>query len=182
MILEAFEAGLRIFGESRVQEVQRKSSALGEADLMWHMIGHLQKNKARQAVALFDLIHSVDSEELAGLLNKYAGEAGKLQNVLIEVKLSHEEAKHGVAPERLGEIIKATEGMKNIKIEGLMTMPPYSELPEDSRPYYKRLKGLADEFGLRKLSMGMSHDFEIAVEEGATLVRVGTAIFGERIK
>lgn len=183
-IREAVDAGLRVFGESRVKEAEGKisnlKSQISNSEIKWHMIGHLQKNKAKQAVRLFDLIHSVDSVELSELLNKYAGEAGKVQRVLIEVKLSHEEAKHGVGENKLRELFKETVQMSNIKVEGLMTIPPYSDNPEESRPYFKELKRLRDEHGLKELSMGMTNDFEIAVEEGATMVRVGTAIFGER--
>jgi len=181
---EAVEAGLRVFGESRVKEAEEKISNLefeiSNSRICWHMIGHLQRNKAKQAVRLFELIHSVDSVELMGLLNKYASEAGKVQRVLIEVKLSHEEAKHGVEKGKLKGLIKEAESMRNMRVEGLMTIPPYSDDPEKSRPYFKELKRLRDEYGLKELSMGMTNDFEIAVEEGATMVRVGTAIFGER--
>ncbi len=189
LIMEAIEAGLRIFGENRVQEARDKIPEIMQrspaTNLSWHMIGPLQKNKARYAVKLFDMIHSVDSKGLAEEINKQAMKAGKIQDILIEVKLSPEETKHGIRPEGLFELLEFTSGLKNLQVRGLMTIPPYSENPEDSRPYFRRLRELLEEanrkgFPLKELSMGMSGDFEIAVEEGATMVRIGTAIFGER--
>lgn len=179
---EAFDAGQRIFGESRLQEAMEKADELKGLNIEWHMIGHLQKNKARKAVGLFEVIHSVDSAELAGLIDKYAFEAGKTQRGLIEVSLAGEETKHGVGEADIEGLLRTAEGLRNIRIEGLMTIPPYFENPEGSRPYYRRLRELVDKFGLREASMGMTHDFEVAIEEGATMVRVGTAIFGERNK
>ncbi|MDP2168100.1 MAG: YggS family pyridoxal phosphate-dependent enzyme [Thermodesulfovibrionales bacterium] len=184
LMREAAEAGLRVFGESRVQEAVKKAAELETASsgIRWHMIGHLQKNKAGAAVGLFELIHSLDSVELASLINRHASGKGKVQRVLMEVNLSGERSKHGIGKDEIGSLIKAAAKMENISVEGLMTIPPYSDDPEASRPYYKELKELADGYGLRELSMGMTGDFEVAVEEGATMVRVGTAIFGERIK
>lgn len=197
-ILEAIQAGALILGENRVQEAQKKIAefrvtppppALSKGGIQggveWHLIGSLQKNKARTAVQLFDLIHSIDSVALAEEVDYVAGKAGKKQRVLVQVKLSDEEAKHGITENNLMELLTKTSTMKNLKLEGLMTMPPYFEDPEKTRPYFKKLRQLADKaiqkgFTLNQLSMGMSHDFEVAVEEGATLVRVGTAIFGER--
>lgn len=190
-IMAAIEAGLRIFGENRVQEARDKIPEImqrrPDIKLSWHMIGPLQKNKVKYAVKLFDMIHSVDSRELAIEINKQAEKICKTQDILIEVKLSPEETKHGIRPEELFELLEFTSTLKNLHVKGLMTMPPYSENPEDSRPYFRRLRELLEEanrkgFPLKELSMGMSGDFEIAIEEGATMVRIGTAIFGERKK
>lgn len=188
-IKEAIDAGLRIFGENRVQEAQKKISnfefRISNFNLEWHLIGHLQKNKARYAVQLFDMIHSVDSTGLAGEINGNAEKTGKIQDVLIEVKLSSEETKHGILKIELMELIKAVSAMKNLNLRGLMTIPPFFEDQKDARPYFRELRELRDKassdgFDLPELSMGMSHDFEAAIEEGATMVRIGTAIFGER--
>jgi pyridoxal phosphate enzyme (YggS family) len=182
----AIGLGLRIFGENRVQEAQKKINDCREqcsdCKVEWHMIGHLQKNKAKTAVKLFELIHSLDSLELAKELNKHAEKEGNVQRVLIEVKLSEEETKHGVAKQDLMKLIKDVSGMKNLKLEGLMTMPPYFVDPELSRPYYRELRELRDKakesgYTLSELSMGMTHDFDIAILEGATMVRIGTGIF-----
>jgi pyridoxal phosphate enzyme (YggS family) len=194
-IKEAIECGLRIFGESRVQEAKAKIeefSRLSTADyrlppISWHLVGHLQRNKAKTAVQLFDLIHSLDSIELAEELNKYTERAGKTRRVLIQVKLSEEETKHGVPKEHLMKLIEEVEKMKNLKPEGLMTIPPFFDDPEMARPYFRALRALRDEvvrsgYELPELSMGMTNDFEVAIEEGATLVRIGTAIFGGRGK
>ncbi len=190
-IIEAIEAGLRIFGENRVQEARDKIPEImqraPDIKLSWHMIGPLQRNKAKYAVKLFDIIHSVDSKELALEINKQAEKIGKIQDILIEVKLSPEKTKHGISPEEFFELLEFTSTLKNLNVKGLMTIPPYSENPEDSRPYFRRLREVLEEanvkgFPLKELSMGMSGDFEIAVEEGATMVRIGTAIFGEREK
>ncbi|MDI6890503.1 MAG: YggS family pyridoxal phosphate-dependent enzyme [Thermodesulfovibrionales bacterium] len=192
-IKEAIDWGLRIFGESRVQEAKVKIeefSRLSTIDyrlptISWHLVGHLQKNKAKTAVQLFDLIHSLDSIELAEELDKHAERAGKFQRVLIQVKLSEEETKHGVPKEGLADLIEVVAEMKNLKIEGLMTIPPFFDDPEMAKPYFRELRELRDNavksgYELPELSMGMTHDFEIAIEEGATMVRIGTAIFGER--
>ncbi|MEW6676077.1 MAG: YggS family pyridoxal phosphate-dependent enzyme [Nitrospirota bacterium] len=195
-IKEAVDTGLRIFGENRVQEARAKIEELsrlstidhGLPTISWHLVGHLQKNKAKMAVQLFDLIHSLDSIGLADELNKYAEKTGKVQKVLVQVKLSEEETKHGVPREGLMDLIKAMSVMKNLKLEGLMTMPPFFEDPEKTRPYFKRLREIRDavnsslvtRYSLLELSMGMTHDFEVAIEEGATMVRIGTGIFGER--
>jgi pyridoxal phosphate enzyme (YggS family) len=186
-IREATAAGASILGENRVQEAKEKIERLGQI-AHWHLIGHLQTNKAKYAVKLFGLIHSVDNLELAKELDKQAAKINKVQDVLIEVNIAGEAAKAGVAMEGAASLIREAAKLKNISIKGLMTMPPYSENPEDSRPYFRELRKLAA--GIRKedipgvslqeLSMGMSGDFEVAVEEGATMVRVGTAIFGER--
>lgn len=188
-IRHAIDAGLRIFGENRVQEAQKKimSDELGamRGKIEWHLIGHLQKNKVKQAVQLFDLIHSVDSVELAREISKHSERIGKVQSVLIEVKLSPEETKHGVERRDLMPVLTEIATMKHLLLQGLMAIPPFSEDPEDTRRYFSELRELRDaarESGipLPELSMGMSHDFEVAIEEGATMVRIGTAIFGER--
>jgi pyridoxal phosphate enzyme (YggS family) len=188
-VKSAIECGLREFGESRVQEAQRKIGSEGlrkRSDcIRWHLIGHLQKNKAKLAVDLFDIIQSVDSMELAEMIDKYAGNNGKRQSILLQVKLSDEESKYGISQDNVIEDIQRVLRMKNLSLEGLMTIPPYFEDPEKARPYFKKLRQIRDEIKvagivLPELSMGMSNDFEIAIEEGATMVRVGTALFGER--
>jgi hypothetical protein len=188
-VRDAVSLGLRVFGENRVQEAQKKIAACrslcGDSELKWHMIGHLQKNKAKIAVELFDLIHSLDSVGLADELNKHAERAGKIQRVLIEVKLSDEATKYGIRKENLLGLIKAASDMKNLKLEGLMTMPPFSEDQKLAQPYFRNLKYLRDEaekkgFALPHLSMGMTNDYEAAILEGATMVRIGTGIFGMR--
>lgn len=189
----AFDAGLRVFGENRVQEARGKRPALealidtgaGPLRIEWHLVGHLQRNKARAAVGLFDLVHSLDSGQLADELNRSAELAAKVQDVLIEVKLSPEETKHGVSRNELADLINTVKSMRHLNVRGLMTVPPFCDDPEEARPYFRELRGLRDEarsegFDLPELSMGMSQDFEVAIEEGATMVRVGTAIFGER--
>lgn len=183
-VLEAVEAGQRLFGENRVQEFAGKAAALaGKAE--FHLIGPLQSNKTRPAAELFDAVDSVDSLKVATRLDAAAGALGKVLPVLIEVKLSHEASKHGVAPEEVPALIAAMQGLGNLRLSGLMTVPPFSEDPELARPYFARLRQLRDEnqlgcSTLTELSMGMSHDFAVAVFEGATVVRVGTAIFGRR--
>jgi len=186
-IKEAADIGLRVFGENRVQEAKSKIEELKEFNIEWHMIGHLQSNKVKDAVKLFEVIHSLDSEKLAVLIDKEAQKAGKIQRVLIQVKLSEEESKYGIKDTDLDKLILKCEKLEHIKIEGLMTIPPYFENPEDVRPYFKKLRQLRDKISernpiIRELSMGMSHDFEVAIEEGATMVRIGTALFGQRIK
>jgi len=190
-IKEAIGLGLRVFGENRVQEAQKKIEQCREqcADcrLEWHMIGHLQKNKAKAAVRLFDLIHSIGSVGLAEEVNACASKENKVQKVLIEVKLSDEETKHGVSRENLMGLIGAAANMKNLKLEGLMTIPPFFDDPEMARPFFSELRELRDKAGkngyaLPELSMGMTNDFEVAILEGATMVRIGTGIFGERRK
>ncbi|MBZ0157601.1 MAG: YggS family pyridoxal phosphate-dependent enzyme [Alphaproteobacteria bacterium] len=188
MVREAFRAGLRIFGENRVQEAREKAGQLPEEEypgIRWHLIGHLQKNKVKQAVQLFDLIHSVDSPGLAEELHRQAERTGKMQRVLVQVKLSPEETKHGAAEQDLLPLLGRVRQLGALKVEGLMTMPPFFDDPEKARPYFRKLRELRDRaekegFRLPELSMGMSDDFEVAIEEGATLVRIGTALFGER--
>lgn len=183
VIREAYDLGLRIFGENYVQEFEAKHPALaGLAGAEIHLIGHLQSNKARAAVDLFQAIHTVDSEKLARRLDAM----NKPIEVMIEVKLSEEASKFGAAPEELARLIDAIRTCPNLRLTGLMTMPPWSDDPEVTRPYFRRLAALAREHrpthSLAKLSMGMSHDLEAAIEEGATHIRVGTALFGPRPK
>jgi PLP dependent protein len=179
VVREAYDLGLRVFGENYVQEFERKHPAL--ADLVgaeFHLIGHLQSNKSRIAGDLFKVIQTVDSEKLAKRLDL----SNKSLEVMIEVKLSHEESKEGAAPEALPALISAIRDCPNLRLTGLMTMPPWCDDPEVTRPYFRRLASLARLHGLSKLSMGMSHDLEAAIEEGSTHVRVGTALFGPRAK
>jgi pyridoxal phosphate enzyme (YggS family) len=176
---DAYEAGLRSFGENYVQEFEGKHPALADLkDAEFHLIGHLQSNKARVAGELFQVIQTVDSEKLARRLDQVGGAL----EVMIEVKLSEEESKAGASPETLGALIHGIRGCANLRLTGLMTMPPWNSDPEVTRPYFRKLAGLAREHGLEKLSMGMSHDLEAAIEEGATHIRVGTALFGARKK
>ena len=188
-IREAIDAGLRVFGESRIQEAQRKVNSeelkVNGENIKWHLIGHLQRNKAKTAVALFDLIHSLDSIDLALEINRQAEKIGKIQEVLIEVKLSAEETKHGISKDELPDLAAAVTGMTNLRLRGLMTVPPFFGNPGEARPYFRELRELRERTEalgvlLPELSMGMSDDFETAIEEGATMVRVGTAIFGKR--
>jgi pyridoxal phosphate enzyme (YggS family) len=175
---EAYELGLRDFGENYIQEFEAKRGELGNIEgARFHFIGRLQSNKARRAAELFDAIQTVDSEKLARRLNEAA--ARELE-VMIEVKLSAEEAKGGTEPEGLAAIVEAVRSCEKLRLTGLMTMPPWSEDPEASRPYFRKLRELAAQHGLAALSMGMSHDLETAIEEGATHIRVGTALFGAR--
>ncbi|MGZ4873066.1 MAG: YggS family pyridoxal phosphate-dependent enzyme [Candidatus Angelobacter sp.] len=190
-IKEAYAAGLRIFGENRVQEFEGKSAGLSELkDAEWHLIGHLQSNKAKKAAELFHAIDSVDSLRLAEKLNQSAAESNKKLDVLIEIKVGQEESKAGIpldSPE-LESLLHAAPQLESLQIRGLMTVPPFTEDPEGARPYFRLLRDLRDKITARKLSciqmdalsMGMSHDFEIAIEEGSTCVRVGSAIFGAR--
>ncbi|HEY6011699.1 MAG TPA: YggS family pyridoxal phosphate-dependent enzyme [Nitrospirota bacterium] len=187
-IREAVSVGAAILGENRVQEAKEKIGKLGQL-ANWHLIGRLQTNKAKYAVRLFELIHSVDSIELAVELDKQAGKIGKVQEVLIEVSIAGEAAKAGIAVRNALDLVRNAAALKNISIKGLMTIPPFLDDPEQVRPYFKKLRELAAEIekhtisgvSMRELSMGMSGDFEAAIEEGATMVRVGTAIFGERV-
>jgi PLP dependent protein len=179
IIREAYDAGLRDFGENYVQELELKAPEVHDlTDARFHLIGHLQSNKARKASELFAVIQTVDAPKLARRLD----EAGRPLDVMLEVKLSTEEAKSGADPAELPALIDAVRATKNLRLLGLMTMPPWSDDPEPSRPYFRRLRELATQFGLPNLSMGMSHDFEVAIEEGATHIRVGTALFGKRKK
>ncbi len=182
---EAADAGQRLFGENYLQEARAKIAAL-EPGLEWHFIGHLQSNKAKPAVELFQLIHSVDRLRLAVALDQAAARLGKRQAVLIQVNLGGEASKSGVAPGEAPQLLEALSRLPHLRVAGLMTLPPWLPDPEAMRPYFRALRELRDrlaaQFGLAlpELSMGMSGDFEVAVEEGATLVRLGTAIFGAR--
>jgi pyridoxal phosphate enzyme (YggS family) len=190
-IREAYDAGLRMFGENRVQEFTGKAVALGDLDdAEWHMIGHLQSNKAAAAAAAFASIDSLDSLKLAEKLNASAEKLGKKISVLIEVNVGGEAAKSGVAPDsdELENLLNAAPTLERLQFRGLMTVPPFADDAREARAYFKKLRSLRDRIAAQclpaihmgVLSMGMSHDFEIAIEEGSTCVRVGTAIFGER--
>jgi hypothetical protein len=188
-VREAFAAGVRDFGENRVQEAEPKIAAtadLRESGLRWHLVGHLQSNKARRAAVLFEVVQSLDSLDLASRLARSGAEAGRPVRALVQVDLAGEETKFGLPEADLLPALEALRGREGLRVEGLMVLPPYLEDPEKVRPFFRRLRELgecAGEAGLlqgRELSMGMSHDFEAAIEEGATIVRVGTAIFGER--
>ncbi|HXZ42925.1 MAG TPA: YggS family pyridoxal phosphate-dependent enzyme, partial [Terriglobales bacterium] len=187
----AYEAGLRLFGENRVQEFASKASALRDLrDAEWHMIGHVQTNKAAKAVELFAAVDSVDSLRLAQKLNAAAQQLGKKLAVLIEISVGGEAAKSGVGPgsKELEDLLQAAAELEHLDFCGLMTIPPFTDDPQLARPYFQKLRQLRDDIAARRLpninmnvlSMGMSHDFEVAIEEGSTCVRLGTAIFGER--
>ena len=179
LVREAWEAGLREFGENYVQEFEEKYPLVKDLEgARFHLIGHLQSNKTSVASRLFDEIQTVDTPKLARRLDA----AGKPLDVMLEVKLSEEGSKAGAAPESLPELVAAVRACGHLRLLGLMTMPPWSGEPEQSRPYFARLRELAAAHGLEQLSMGMSHDLEVAIEEGATLVRVGTGLFGPRKK
>lgn len=189
LISLAVDAGIRQFGENRVQEAEDKIPHFsGNPRLEWHLVGHLQSNKTRRAAELFDVIHSLDSVKLAGRLNQSCLEINKVVSVLLQVDLGGEETKFGAPPNHLREIMDAIAAMKGLRLDGLMTIPPFLPDPEHVRPYFQSLRTLKDALesetpgclGRQHLSMGMSHDFEVAVEEGATIVRIGTAIFGSR--
>jgi PLP dependent protein len=190
-IREAYNADIRLFGENRVRDFADKAELLRDlADAEWHMIGHLQTNKTAKAAEFFAAVDSVDSLRLAHKLNESAQLFGKKMAVLIEVNVGGEAAKSGVAPgsQELEDLLQAAPRLERLDIRGLMTIPPFTEDPQQARPYFKKLRDLQNQIAARKLpavrmdvlSMGMSHDFEVAIEEGATRVRVGTAIFGER--
>jgi pyridoxal phosphate enzyme (YggS family) len=190
-VREAFAAGLRHFGENKVQEAEGKVAALGDLraeGLRWHMIGHVQSNKGRRAAELFDAVDSIDDATLARRLERGAEQAGRHLPVLVQVDLGNEDTKFGVDEEHLYPLLEQLRSYKAIRVEGLMAIPPLSEDPEASRPFFRRLRELLEQARASDLvlgsalSMGMSHDLEVAVEEGATQVRVGTAIFGERKK
>ncbi|MGH9861966.1 MAG: YggS family pyridoxal phosphate-dependent enzyme, partial [Candidatus Acidiferrales bacterium] len=187
-IAEAYRIGLRHFGENRVQEFDDKRRWLTLPAAVWHLVGHLQSNKARRAAALFDCLDSLDSSHVAEKLSAAAREVGRRLPDLIQVKLGAESGKAGVEPAALPTLVEQVAALNGLTVKGLMTLPPYLEPAEQVRPYFRRLRELAAELDqrrfpgveMRELSMGMSHDFEIAIEEGATQVRLGTAIFGER--
>ncbi|MDE2483896.1 MAG: YggS family pyridoxal phosphate-dependent enzyme [candidate division NC10 bacterium] len=187
MIREAIDAGVMLLGENRVQEASDKIALLSSLPITWHLIGHLQTNKSRPAVELFELIHSLDSVKLAAALDRHGATLRKQVRVLVEVNLGGEPSKAGILEHDLLPLLHACRQFTHLTIEGLMTIPPFRRNPQDVRPFFRRLRLLRDEaatacpdYPLRHLSMGMSHDYEIAIEEGATLVRVGTAIFEAR--
>ncbi|UCE56529.1 MAG: YggS family pyridoxal phosphate-dependent enzyme [Desulfobacterales bacterium] len=187
-VREAIEAGVKNLGENYVQEAREKINSLTDFPVNWHFIGHLQTNKAKYAVRLFDLIHSVDSLKLSRELNKQAQKNGKIQQILIQVNISREETKSGISVDEAINLVDEISHLENLSIKGLMTMPPYFNQPERVRPFFSALRELSDQIkekaipnmSMDELSMGMTGDFEAAIEEGATMVRVGTAIFGER--
>ena len=176
-IRQAVDAGVVHIGENRLQEALPKREALRDLELTWHFIGHLQTNKAKKVVENFDWVQCVERPELADKLNQTAANA---LPVLIEVNLGGEETKSGIDADRLPGFIESFAHYDRLQLRGLMTIPPYFENPEEVRPYFRKLRELGERFRLPELSMGMSHDFEVAIEEGATMVRIGTALFGER--
>lgn len=186
-IQAAIEAGIRLFGENYVQEIKQKKSAV-RGSIEWHMIGRLQRNKAKMALDLFDLVQSLDSAELARALDKEGRERERVVRAFVEVNLAAEKNKAGIAPGRVAALLEESGKLPHIRIEGLMTVPPFREDPEDVRPYFRALRELRDKLeaikfpnvDLHELSMGMTHDYSVAIEEGATLIRIGTAIFGPR--
>jgi pyridoxal phosphate enzyme (YggS family) len=189
VVKHLIELGAADVGENRVQEVEEKIAEIGRDKVRWHLVGHLQANKARRAVNLFDVIHSLDSIDLAQRLDRLCGEEGREKlPVLIQVDLGHEETKSGIEETALSQLVDSVAELSRLQLIGLMTLPPFFENPEDSRPFFRRLRELRNEFaakgafgdGKGDLSMGMTHDFRVAIEEGATMVRIGTAIFGER--
>jgi len=178
-IRAALAAGLRALGENRVQEAKTKVTEVGRP-AAWHLVGHLQTNKVRDALEIFDVIHSLDRLELARELERRATSRGLAVEALLQVNVAGEATKGGFAPDAVGEALEAIAKLPHVHVTGLMAIPPEGERPEDSRPWFRRLRELAERHGVPRLSMGMSGDFEVAVEEGATMVRVGTAIFGAR--
>ena len=191
VVVDAIKGGATVFGENKVQEAEPKISEIGRESAEWHLIGHLQSNKARRAVQLFDVIQSVDSLELATRLERICVEEDRQElPVLVQVDLAGEETKSGVRESDLPALVSYMRVCRRLKFDGLMVLPPFFDNAEDARPFFRRLRAMRDDLkgqgffanGVGELSMGMSHDFEIAIEEGATIVRVGTAIFGERDK
>ncbi len=187
-VAQAIAAGAAIVGENYIQEARQKFELLYDRPVQWHFIGHLQSNKAKYAVRMFDLIHSVDSYKLAEALNKAAAKNDKVQEILIQVNISQEQTKSGVVENEALELVARVAGLEHVRVTGLMTMPPYFDAPAKARPFFQRLARLRDRIaasripgvGMDELSMGMTGDFEVAIAEGATLVRIGTAIFGAR--
>lgn len=184
----AIDAGVFIFGENYIQEAMEKINEIADNRVSWHFIGHLQSNKAKYVVRYFDLIHSVDTLKLAKEINRQAIKLDKIQNILVQVNIAMEATKSGVASKDTLSLIREISTLKNLSVKGLMTMPPFFNQPEKVRPYFKALAELKDQvleesiehIEMNELSMGMTGDFEVAIEEGATLVRIGTAIFGDR--
>lgn len=187
-VSRAIDAGATILGENYIQETRDKFNALYDRPVKWHFIGHLQSNKAKYAVRMFDLIHSVDSLKLARALDKEARKNDKVQDILVQVNISREETKSGIDETDAVELITQIGSLENISVKGLMTMPPFFDAPEQARPYFRQLARLRDNIvdasipgvSMTELSMGMTGDFEVAIAEGATLVRIGTALFGAR--
>jgi len=187
-VREVFAAGCRIFGENYIQEARQKIENLSDLNISWHFIGHLQSNKAKYAVRLFDLIHSVDSLKLAREIDKQAAKNDKIQDILIQVNIGAEVSKSGIAEEEAITLVKSLSSLENIRVKGLMTIPPYYNDPDAVRPFFQALRRLAvrleslalPRISMAELSMGMTGDFEAAIEEGATMIRIGTAIFGSR--
>ena len=188
IVEEAIATGMTDIGENYIQEAREKTAALISHPVTWHFIGHLQSNKAKYAVRMFDLIHSVDSLKLARELDKYAKKIDKVQDILIQVNIAKENSKSGIYSEDTLQLVKDIARLENVAVKGLMTMPPYFNAPDKVRPFFKALRQLRDQIEneeipgieMKELSMGMTGDFEAAIAEGATMVRVGTAIFGER--
>ena len=189
VVRELIELGAADLGENRVQEAEGKITQVGRTSARWHLVGHLQTNKARKALKLFDIIHSLNSVDLAERLQRLCVEEGREElSVLIQVDLAHEVTKSGIVEDALPQLVQTLTQCDRLKLVGLMTLPPFFENSEDARPFFQRLRKLRDELGSAgsfgnqegELSMGMTHDFEVAIEEGATMVRIGTAIFGER--
>ena len=190
VIRTLIELGAGDLGENRVQEAEEKIAEIGRDRARWHLVGHLQANKARRAVNLFEVIHSLDSLDLAQRLDRLCAEEGREKlPVLIQVDLGHEETKSGIDESELSDLVEDLKSLTHLELIGLMTLPPFFDDTEQSRPFFRRLRELRDELGSRgafgdrkgELSMGMTHDFEVAIQEGATMVRIGTAIFGERV-
>jgi len=187
-IQQALDAGQDLFGENYIQEAREKVNALAASPAQWHFIGHLQSNKAKYAVRLFDLIHSVDSEKLARELNKQAAKIGKIQPILLQVNIARETSKSGTSEEEAVDLVTRISTLESLSLRGLMTMPPFFDNPQKARPYFRQLRELREHIrglsipgiAMDELSMGMTGDFEAAIEEGATLVRIGTALFGGR--
>ncbi len=187
MVLEAYNAGEHVFGENKVQEICEKAPVVPE-DAKWHMIGHLQKNKVRKAVQYSEMIHSVDSIELAEYINREANRIEKIQDILLELNIASEESKYGLDENGLKDMLKPLSELNNIRLRGLMCVAPYTDTPEENRKYFRKMREILEYINstnlfseeLNILSMGMSNDFKIAIEEGATHVRIGTGIFGER--
>ena len=187
-VTEAIRSGLAILGENYIQEAVDKIETIGPTRAVWHFIGHLQSNKAKPAVRYFDLIHTVDTLKLARAIHRQAEAMGKVQSVLIQVNISHEQTKSGTGPEAVADLAGGMAALPGLSVRGLMCMPPFFDDPERARPYFRALAGIRDAVAARNLpgvsmehlSMGMSGDFKVAIQEGATLVRIGTALFGER--
>lgn len=188
VLREAFACGLTVMGENRVQEALEKAAELGDLPIEWHLIGHLQTNKSKQAVQLFSLIHSVDSERLAREINRCAAAIGKTQDVLLQVNVAGEETKSGVTPAEAGELAAMISSLPNVRLCGVMTIAPFYDDPEQTRSIFAQARCIFEDLrdlvgknaAFRWLSMGMTHDYQVAIEEGASLIRIGTGIFGAR--